>query len=89
MTAPAGHVTVVVVPAPVPELHAVEYSDGDPDLLDDRVELAVAVENNDGVRDPLRPLVGERDGVGGTERERERLADADGLADALTILHCT
>jgi hypothetical protein len=43
MTAPTGHVTVVVVKAPDPELHAVEYSDGDRDTLDDTVRDAVTL----------------------------------------------
>jgi hypothetical protein len=43
MTAPAGHVTVVVAPAKAPEPHAVEYRDGDRDTLDDTVRDAVTL----------------------------------------------
>ena len=62
MTAPAGHVTVVVVKAVVPEPHTVEYSDGEPDRLADTVREAVT----------LRPNVGVRDDVGDTDDECER-----------------
>ena len=85
MMAPAGHVTVVVVKAVVPELHTVETScpaDADTDgvaavppllLLDALVDGETAA--------PLCDAL--------TEREREGLPDRDGLTEALTILHCT
>jgi hypothetical protein len=75
MMAPAGHVTVTVVKALVAEPHAVEYSDGDDatERLGDREVEGEALEPYE--------TDGEDEGVGGRER--------DGLAEALTILHCT
>ena len=96
MMAPAGHVTVVVVKADVPEPHTVEYSwpgeavtDGlagrEADLLRD------ALTDGD-TAPPRREALTEGDAPPSNalaEREREGLEDRDGLADALTSLHCT
>ena len=126
--APAGHVTVVIVPAPAPELHAVEYrpcedvTDGlagreaDTERLADTEMVATALTPGDtaeregeaereAVRDTLaqdedeREAEAEREAVSEAvrdtlaqaedEREGEAERDEDGLADALTSLHCT
>ena len=86
MMAPAGHVTVVVVKADVPEPHTVEYSwpgeavtDGLAGREADTERLTVA--DTDAMA--LAPNVCEG------EREGERVRDTDGLTDALTSLHCT
>ena len=86
MTAPAGHVTVVVVPAPVPELHAVEYScpgEGVTDWLARREADTERLADVDTDAAALSP------GVFDTDCEDARDRDLDGLADALTSLHCT
>ena len=93
MMAPAGHVTVVIVPAPAPELHAVEYrpcedvTDGlagreaDTERLAD-AETAAMLAPGDATE---REAEADRE----DEREGEAERDEDGLADALTSLHCT
>jgi hypothetical protein len=86
MTAPAGHVTVVVAPAKAPELHAVEYScpgEGVTDGLAGREADTERLADVETVAAALSPGVLDTDG----EAARDR--DSDGLADALTILHCT
>ena len=97
MMAPAGHVTVVIVADVVPELHAVEYRprEAETDGLAGREADRLRDLLTDGVTPPAR-----RDALtdGDTappialaerERDGERERDVDGLADALTSLHCT
>jgi hypothetical protein len=96
MTAPAGHVTVVVVAAVVPELHAVEYScpgegvtdglagrEADTERLDDTEDATERLADVEPDAAALSP--GDLDTDGEAARDR----DSDGLADALTRLHCT
>ena len=75
MMAPAGHVTVVVVKADVPEPHTVEYSDGEPERLADTVREAVT----------LMPKVGVRDDVGDTDAVREGEAATDAVRERDTV----
>jgi hypothetical protein len=116
MTAPAGHVTVVVVPAPVPELHAVEYScpgegvtdglarrEADTDELAgreadterlagreaDTERLDVTEADTERLADVEPDAAALSPGVLDTDSEAARDRDVDGLADALTRLHCT
>jgi hypothetical protein len=96
MTAPAGHVTVVVVAAVVPELHAVEYScpgegvtDGLAEREADTDELAGREADTERLADVETDAAALSPGDLDTDGEAARDRDTDGLADALTILHCT
>ena len=75
MTAPTGHVTVVVVDEAKPEPHAVENIGDAATLADGEVD-----------RDWLAPY--DREGVRDGERDTDQ-ASGDGLGVALLAVHWT
>ena len=94
--APAGHVTVVVVADVVPEPHAVEYrapgdrvTDGLAGREADLVRLDVTEADTERLADVEPDAAALSPGDLDTVSEAARDRDSDGLADALTRLHCT
>ena len=85
MMAPAGHVTVVVVKADVPEPHTVEYSDGEPERLADTVREAVTLMPKVGVRDDVGDTDAVREGEAATDAVREGEAATDAVRERDTV----